>query len=186
MFSWNRYSDLSNSGLRRKVFSALPKKKKSDPASTSVPRFSSGGCVVRDPGVSCLETVWHIKHIFSTMSLCGLAPNLINCENVVGGMSQLSVAPQSIPEESPSVLSPSAFPSALPDARVTSRSHAFHKKNSARRIVVLSVGQVTIMAMSDVVLFRFGSKMKKICKCGLKLATNWSAVSICLYRSEKC
>ncbi len=90
----------------------------------------------------------HQAHILNYVFLSGLVRNLINCENVVGGMSQLSVAPQSIPEESPSVLSLSAFPSALPppNARVTSRSHTFHK-NCVRRIVALLVSHVRIMAL---------------------------------------
>lgn len=40
-------------------------------------------------------------HILNYVFFCGLVPNLINSEKVVGGMSQLLVAPQSIPEESP-------------------------------------------------------------------------------------
>jgi len=54
------------------------------------------------------------EHTLNSVFLCGLVRNLINCGNVVGGMSQLSVALQSIPEENQSVLSPSAFPSVLP------------------------------------------------------------------------
>lgn len=89
----------------------------------------------------------HQAHILNDVFLSGLVCNLINCENVVGGMSQLSVAPQSIPEESPSVLSLSAFPSAFPPAitRVTNQSHAFHK-NSTGRIVLLLVSHVQTMA----------------------------------------
>lgn len=70
----------------------------------------------------------HQAHILNYVFLCGLVRNLINCENVVGGMSQLSVDRQSIPEESPSVLSPSAFPSAPPPpATPVTASHISQK-----------------------------------------------------------
>lgn len=92
------------------------------------------------------DTMAHQAHILNYVFLCGLAGNLINCWNVVGSMSQLSVAPQSIPEESPSVLSPSAFSSELPprNSRVTSQSHTFHKKPL---FTALLVTHVRIMAL---------------------------------------
>lgn len=72
------------------------------------------------------------EHTLNYVFLCGLVCNLINCGNVVGGMSQLSVALQTIPEESHSFLSPSAFPSAIPpsNTQVTHSSITFHKNKT--------------------------------------------------------
>lgn len=110
--------------------------------------FQQQLCCKRSRSKLSGDSVAHQAHIPNYVFLSGLVRNLINCENVVGGMSQLSEAPQSIPEESPPVLSLSAFPSALPppNARVTNRSHTFHK-NSVRRIVALLVSHVRIMAL---------------------------------------
>lgn len=111
------------------VFSALQEDSKS--MWTSVPRISSSSCAAKDPVVSVSgDSVEHQAHILNYVFLRGLVCNLINCGNVVGRMSQLSVALQSIPEESPLVLSPSAFPSVVPprSAGVPSQSHTFHEK----------------------------------------------------------
>lgn len=83
----------------------------------SVDSFSkpSSSCAL----VRCLERAGQIKSVLQTMFfLCGLAGNLINCGNVVGGVSQLSVALQSIPEERRFVLSLSAFLSVLPPPNI--------------------------------------------------------------------
>lgn len=40
------------------------------------------------------DSMVHQAHILNYVFLCGLVSNLINCENVVGGMSQLLVDPQ--------------------------------------------------------------------------------------------
>lgn len=88
-------------------------------ASTSVPIILQQQlCCNRSCSKLSGDSVAHQAHILNYVFLCGLVPNLINCENVVGGMSQLSVAPNSIPVEGLSVLSPSTFPSALPNHEV--------------------------------------------------------------------
>lgn len=99
------------------------KKKGSFPDSSDTERrrdiCSGSSCVVTDPGSELRgDSSAHQAHIPNRVFLRGLVPNLINCENVVGGMSQLSAAPQSIPEEGLVVLSPSAFPSVLPNLKL--------------------------------------------------------------------
>lgn len=95
---------------------------------TSVPQTACTSCVGKLSGDSTADQ----EHILNYVFLCGLVCNLINCGNVAR-MSQLSVAPQSIPKESHSVLSLliiSALPSMAPPprAQITSLSHTFDKK----------------------------------------------------------
>ena len=109
-----RCSNTCNSGLNEK-FSQLCRKRANLRLCVDICSqiFQQQLCCKSSCSKLSGDRVAHQAHILNYVFLCGLDPNLINCENVVGGMSQLSVAPQSIPEESPSVLSLSAFPSAL-------------------------------------------------------------------------
>lgn len=66
-------------------------------------------------------------HIPANIFLCGLVPNLINCGNVVGGMSRLSVAPQWIPWRQSHSLIAVCFPISTPQPWVTQCSHTFQK-----------------------------------------------------------
>lgn len=114
-----------NNGLKF-FFSALQMENKS--VWTSVPQTACTSCVGKLSGDSTADQ----EHILNYVFLCGLVCNLINCGNVAR-MSQLSVAPQSIPKESHSVLSLliiSALPSMAPPprAQITSLSHTFDKK----------------------------------------------------------
>lgn len=102
----------------------VAQKKKSSPGlhgeqifPTSASRFPSSSCVVTVPAARRLEAVQWIKRWFRPVFLIGLLPNLINCENVVGGMAQPLVAPRRV----------SQAPIRAPKSQITKWCHAFHK-----------------------------------------------------------
>lgn len=81
-------------------------RKRADLPGHLFPGFSAAVCCKRSRSKLSGDSATHQAHIPPQVILLGLVLNSINCGNVVGKMSQLLVAPWSIPEESPSVCSP--------------------------------------------------------------------------------
>lgn len=131
------------------------------------------------------DSVAHQAHILNYVFLRGLVCNLINCGNVVGRMSQLSVAPPVNPRRKSLGLITVCFPISAPSSQHSSYQSVSHisQKKAVRSIVSHSCSNYGFVFLSAVVHLDLAAKQKEMLSKhseALRIATN------CWYNGRLC